>query len=71
MQQSFNFILVCRPESHKVLYEHLLGMPLPRLIRQHWNSKLRETYTYRDFQMSVSKVKWREKCKQEKRIHRI
>lgn len=47
LQQSFNFILVCRPESHKVLYEHLLGMPLPRLIRQHWTGKLHETYTYR------------------------
>ncbi len=47
LQQSFNFILVCRPESHKVLYEHLEGMPLPRLIRQRWTGKLIETYTYR------------------------
>jgi len=47
LQQSFNFILVCRPESHKVLYEHLQGMPLPRLIRQHWTGKVLETYTYR------------------------
>jgi len=47
LQQSFNFILVCRSESHKVLYEHLEGMPLPRLIRQRWTGKVPETYTYR------------------------
>jgi len=47
LQQLFNFILVCRSESHKVLYEHLQGMPLPRLIRQRWTGKVLETYTYR------------------------
>ena len=47
LQQLFNFILVCRSESHKVLYEHLEGMPLPRLVRQRWTGKVLETYTYR------------------------
>jgi len=47
LQQSCNFILVYRPESHTVLYEHLQGIPLPRLVRQRWTGKVLETYTYR------------------------
>jgi len=31
----------------EILYEHLQGMPLPRLIRQCWTGKVLETYTYR------------------------
>ena len=29
LAQQFNFILVCRPESHTTLYEHLEGINLP------------------------------------------
>lgn len=29
LDQQFNFILVCRPESHTTLYEHLEGIDLP------------------------------------------
>jgi|GEM_PF-6192613 len=28
LAQQFNFILVCRPESHTTLYEHLEGIDL-------------------------------------------
>jgi hypothetical protein len=32
LEQQFNFILVCRRESHTTLYEHLEGIDLPTLI---------------------------------------
>ena len=47
LQEQFNFILVCRRDSHETLYEHLEGIPLPTLIRQRWTGKVEETYTYR------------------------
>lgn len=47
LSQQFNFILVCRPESHKTLYEHLDGIALPTVIRQRWTGKVEETYIYR------------------------
>lgn len=47
IQQQFNFILVCRPESHKTLYEHLEGISLPTVICKRWTGKVEETYTYR------------------------
>lgn len=47
LAQNFNFILVCRPESHTTLYEHLEGIELPTLTRTHWTGKVEETYTYR------------------------
>ena len=45
--QQFNFILVCRPESHTTLYEHLEGMDLPMVTTKRWTGKVEETYTYR------------------------
>ena len=45
--QQFNFILVCRPESHTTLYEHLEGIDLPTLTTKRWTGKVEETYTYR------------------------
>lgn len=45
--QSFNFILVCRPESHTTLYEHLEGMTLPTVVTKRWTGKAEETDTYR------------------------
>ena len=33
LEQGFNFILVCRPESHPTLYEHLDGIPLPTVVK--------------------------------------
>lgn len=47
LSQELNFILVCRPDSHETLYEHLEGISLPTLIRKRWTGKLEETHTYR------------------------
>lgn len=47
LDQHLNFILVCRPESHTTLYEHLQGMDLPTLPTKRWTGKVEETYTYR------------------------
>lgn len=47
LAQNFNFILVCRPESHTTLYEHLEGIELPTLTSTRWTGKVEETYTYR------------------------
>lgn len=47
LAQGFNFILVCRPESHTTLYDHLDGIELPTLTVQRWTGKVEETYTYR------------------------
>jgi hypothetical protein len=42
-----NFILVCRPDSHPTLYEHLEGIDLPTLIVKRWTGTVEETWTYR------------------------
>ena len=42
-----NFILVCRPDSHPTLYDHLEGIDLPTLIVHRWTGKVDETWTYR------------------------
>jgi hypothetical protein len=47
LDQQFNFILVCRPESHTTLYEHLEGIDLPMVPTKRWTGKVEETYTYR------------------------
>jgi len=47
LDQQFNFILVCRPESHTTLYEHLEGIDLPMVTTKRWTGKVEETYTYR------------------------
>lgn len=47
LDQQFNFILVCRSESHTTLYEHLEGLDLPRVTTKRWTGKVEETYTYR------------------------
>ena len=47
LAQQFNFILVCRPESHTTLYEHLEGIALPTLTTKRWTGKVEETYSYR------------------------
>lgn len=47
LAQQFNFILVCRPESHPTLYEHLEGIDLPTVKTKRWTGKVEETYTYR------------------------
>ncbi|MEM8717306.1 MAG: ISNCY family transposase [Cyanobacteria bacterium P01_G01_bin.4] len=47
LAQQFNFILVCRPDSHTTLYDHLEGVDLPTLITQRWTGKIEEIATYR------------------------
>lgn len=47
LAQQFNFILVCRRESHATLYEYLDGIDLPTLTAKRWTGKVEETYTYR------------------------
>ena len=47
LSQQLNFIVVCRPESHTTLYEHLEGIELPTVTRKRWTGKVEETYTYR------------------------
>jgi len=47
LAQNFNFILVCRPESHTTLYEHIEGIEVPTLTTKRWTGKVEETYTYR------------------------
>ena len=47
LEQQFNFILVCRPESHTTLYEHLEGIDLPTVTTKRWTGNVEETYTYR------------------------
>jgi len=47
VDHQLNFILVCRPDSHPTLYEHLEGIDLPTLIVNRWTGKVDETWTYR------------------------
>lgn len=47
LAQQLNFILVCRPESHTTLYEHLDGITLPTATTKRWTGQIEETYTYR------------------------
>lgn len=42
----FNFILVCKPDSHKTLYEWLKGITQEKIVRRR-NGKHWETWTYR------------------------
>jgi hypothetical protein len=47
LAQQFNFILVCRPDLHTTLYEHLDGIRVPTVVTKRWTGKVEETYTYR------------------------
>lgn len=47
LEQEFNFILVCRPESHPTMYEHLEGISLPTVVVDKWTGKFEQTYPYR------------------------
>ncbi len=47
LDHQLNFILVCRPDSHSTLYEHLAGIDLPTVIVKRWTGKIEETWTYR------------------------
>jgi hypothetical protein len=51
VENQFNFILTCKPESHKTLYEWLNGLEegVDRfsLVKKVWNGKFNEIHSYR------------------------
>ncbi|MDQ3397306.1 MAG: transposase [Deinococcota bacterium] len=47
LAQQLNFILVCKPESHKTLYEYLALCPPEELEHRCWNGRFTELYHYR------------------------
>ncbi|AFY84403.1 transposase family protein [Oscillatoria acuminata PCC 6304] len=47
LDHQLDFILVCRPDSHTTLYDHLKGIDLPTVISKRWTGKIEETWTYR------------------------
>jgi hypothetical protein len=51
LEQKFNFIFVCKPESHQILYEWLDFLAANQDIDQvqvhHWNGRFTEIATYR------------------------
>ena len=51
LDAGFNFILVCKPDSHKTLYEWVEGLEegvgRHTFIIKRWNGQYREIYTYR------------------------
>jgi len=50
LDNGFNFILVCKPDSHRTLYEWVEsleeGVDRHTVVIRRWNGKLRETYIY-------------------------
>lgn len=51
LDNGFNFILVCKPDSHKTLYEWIATLEaagdLPHWSIRRWNGRFHEVYTYR------------------------
>jgi hypothetical protein len=47
LDHQLNFILVCRPDSHSTLYDHLEGIDLPTVRVKRWTGTVEETWTYR------------------------
>ncbi|MGH8058789.1 MAG: ISNCY family transposase [Candidatus Entotheonellia bacterium] len=51
LDTGFNFILVCKPDSHKTLYEWIATLEAAGDLQQfrirHWNGRFREVHTYR------------------------
>jgi hypothetical protein len=47
LNHQLNFILVCRPDSHPTLYDHLEGIDLPTVMVKRWTGIVEETWTYR------------------------
>jgi hypothetical protein len=51
LQEKYNFIFVCKPDSHQVLYEWLDGLAagddLDHFTIRHWNGRFHEIMTYR------------------------
>lgn len=45
LAKGFNFILVCKPDSHKTLYEWVKGITKEKVIDK-WDGKTHQIYTY-------------------------
>lgn len=47
LEKKFNFILVCKPDSHTTLYEWIDFTGAQELVVRHWNGRFGEIHTYR------------------------
>lgn len=47
LELGFNFILVCKPDSHRALYEWIDFNQAKQLVVERWNGRFTEIYTYR------------------------
>ena len=47
LEKGFNFILVCKPGSHRTLYEWIDFTGAQELVVRHWNGRHGEIHTYR------------------------
>lgn len=47
LDHQLDFILVCRPNSHPTVYDHLEGIDLLTVIVNRWAGEVDETWTYR------------------------
>jgi hypothetical protein len=51
LNHHFNFILVCKPDSHPALYEEVALLDklqaVAQLVSEHWNGRFRERWRYR------------------------
>jgi hypothetical protein len=47
LKEGFDFILVCKPDSHTTLYEWVDFTGVQELTVRHWNGQFGENYTYR------------------------
>ncbi|MEZ4605262.1 MAG: ISNCY family transposase [Deinococcales bacterium] len=47
LARGWDFIFVCKPDSHKTLYEYLELTNFQTLQKRHWNGKYGEIHTYR------------------------
>ena len=46
LERGWDFIFVCKPESHKTLYRHLQKADVHTFRRTRWNGRFREIHTY-------------------------
>lgn len=47
LARGWDFIFVCKPDSHKTLYNYLQLNTIQTLTKKHWNGKFWEVHTYR------------------------
>jgi len=60
LDHQLDFILVCRPDSHTTLYNHLEGIDLPTVISKRWTGKVEEGLT--DISMTCPSKTRRMRC---------